>query len=253
MRKVGCLLVVILTSLGDEAGAQQRSWEKIAASQGELVFNLAEFAGQSPVLGERSIVQNVRGADTVISNVERFQYLHNDFLAWFFRNYYEEGSITFRNFALSDTLNTFPEFRGKNVAIISETTYARGGAFGRIFQFTYKPGTIERHCVYFHLDRNGTLAERVSGVVCIPENRTLNAASAKRFADSMGSKRIPPTVSAVLAPTMTPQPSTTGSSPVSPTSLTAAERLRALRDLLDQKLISQEEHDRRRKAILDSM
>ena len=107
--------------------------------------------------------------------------------------------------------------------------------------------------------------QQVHGNVCFPaasrsaaqlEREMLTLLSHARFAQSMNassftvSLEIPETALAAPAPAAPPTPSATaGPRPPSPA---AAERLQALKSLLDQKLITPSEYEAKRKAILDA-
>jgi hypothetical protein len=219
-------------------------------------MNIAELAGATASLAERSIVDNVRGSSVVSASIDRFRYARDRATLVLYREYYTEGRVSWRPRALKDVVEGWTPFRGNNVSLNPATEqYSRGGAGGEVALFTYKEGQVERSCTIAFFALSGAGAERITSIYCPPAGR-LDMATEKRIADSIGSKRHPALIAAAAPPPRapaasapTPGPAATGSN--APVTGSAADRLRSLKDLFDQKLITQAEYEQKRKAILD--
>lgn len=156
--------------------------------------------------------------------------------------------MTFSPTKIEAYVKSIEFFSRNNVFVGNEERYSRRGASGSTALFSYKKGQETVDCVaYDFVYRN----DRSYGVFCNPPNQKLSSAAAISFVDSVGIKGIlepaifpvSSTAPAVSAPATTAQPAAG----------TVAERLSKLKDLFDQKLITQSEYEQKRKAIIDGL
>ena len=161
---------------------------------------------------------------------------------------YALRSMTFSPTKIEAYVKSIEFFSRNNVFVGNEERYSRRGASGSTALFSYKKGQETVDCVaYDFVYRN----DRSYGVFCNPPNQKLSSAAAISFVDSVGIKGIlepaifpvSSTAPAVSAPATTAQPAAG----------TVAERLSKLKDLFDQKLITQTEYEQKRKAIIDGL
>lgn len=120
------------------ASAQERTWVRIEPAQAGMFVHIAELGGVAPNVGERSAPPINRNSAYIQVGLDRFRYDNSGHTAFVFREFYDGGALTWSRTDIAKLLDTFNEFKGKNIALGSDLeTYSRGGYGGELATFTY--------------------------------------------------------------------------------------------------------------------
>lgn len=219
----------------------------------ELIVTSPEFAGVKPRAARFAPESRESSQSVTISHLNQ-EWMWIQAPAGDLRvdHHYTSRSITFRPFDWERTLTAQSEFKDRQLTLEPGTTsYDRGAAKGGIRLFRYSPPAGQRSCAVFFFDHAARVqAHRINGFFCMAPGKSLDIGTATRIVDGIGLRK-----GEMVPVAGAPAPAQSAPAATAPSAVggNAADRLRALKDLFDQKLISPAEYEQKRKAILDGL
>jgi Short C-terminal domain len=215
----------------------------------KLIVAISELQGVAPQTALRRSQGSRLGGGSVEVGIDALDYESSGLSAQFEYRYWDQ-SRTFQwgKFDSDKYVGSMRGFQGRSLVFQTpETPIERSPSRGIYRTFSYTHSAGERWCTVFQFSHGDFAfnAEQIIGVVCNPPTQRMDQQTALRFANSVGTKTIALGVASTQGgPPAAVAPALSGG---------AVDRLKALKDLYDQKLISQSEYEQKRKVIIDGL